>query len=281
MSSVDSQRIARALEYLSVNYKQQPELQDLASFLQLSPSYCQKLFKRWAGLSPKRFLQFLTVEEAKKRLKASKSLLQTSLDLGLSGPSRLHDHFIQLEAMTPGDYKNQGQDLRISWSFQDSPFGRAFLAFTERGVCWLAFQTTQTDKALLEEMKSFWSLSQFEEDEDQGQALAERIFARFEADTKATEKPLSVLVKGSNFELQVWRALINIPFGEVRSYGQIADAVGSPKAARAVGSACGRNSVSVLIPCHRVIRSSGYFHNYRWGPEKKRALLATEWARSA
>lgn len=272
----DYDRIAAAIHFLDQHLDQQPDLNAVAEAVSLSPFHLQRLFQRWAGVSPKRFQQFLTVEYAKQLLAQSGSVLDASLATGLSGPSRLHDHFVTLEAVTPGDYKRKGLDLDIRYGVHPSPFGPMLLAVTDRGVIWLAFVAdAATETTELARLRATWSEARIVADPAATAPTARRIFAR-----EPAAAPLAALVKGSNFRIQVWKALLQIPPGAVRAYEHIAAAIGRPAACRAVGQAVAANPVGYLIPCHRVIRGVGLPGGYRWGAARKRALLAWEAARA-
>ena len=275
----DYQRIAAAIQYLTQHRQQQPSLQALAAAIGLSPFHCQRLFQRWAGISPKKFLQYLTVEHAKTLLAQSHSVLDAALETGLSGPSRLHDHFVSLEAVTPGEYKSGGLGLTIRYGLHTSPFGLMLLALSERGICALRFIDQQSLEEALEQLAAGWPQAQLQSDQTGTAEVAACIF-RAPQDQPWQDKPLPVLVRGTPFQISVWKALLQIPAGEVCSYSTIAQAVGRPQAVRAVGSAVGRNPVAFLIPCHRVLRSAGELGGYRWGLVRKQALLAWESAQA-
>lgn len=267
----DYERIERAIRYLVQHRLEQPSLAEVAAEVGLSESHLQRVFRRWAGVSPKRFLQYLTAAHAKRLLRAGTSVLETTLATGLSAPSRLHDLFVSLEAMTPGEYKRLGADLTIRFGVHDSPFGPALVAATPRGVCWLSFVEPGETELHVRELADRWPLSRLAEDPAATAPLAERIFESQRADA-----PLNVLVRGTNFEIRVWDALLNIPPGTAATYGAVARTLGAPGASRAVGGAVARNAVGYVIPCHRVIRSTGAFGDYRWGAARKRAMLAYE-----
>ncbi len=268
----DYERIAAAIQFIERNVPNQPTLAETASELGMSPFHFQRLFQRWAGVSPKRFLQFLTVEYAKQLLRQSKSVLDTTYELGLSGPARLHDHFVSLEAVTPGEYKTLGAGLQIRYGVHPSPFGSMFLAITERGVCWLSFPPDDSVQVELDSLRRFWQGAEFFADENGTAVVSQQIFNREET----RDAPLTVLVKGTNFQINVWKALLRIPPGLLCSYDQIALAIGAPSASRAVGNAIAANPVGYLIPCHRVVRKAGTVGDYRWGNIRKRALIAWE-----
>ncbi len=266
-------RIERAISYLEANFRDQPELETVAEAVGLSAAHFQRIFKRWAGISPKRFVQYLTLDNARARLVDSASVLDAIYDSGLSGPGRLHDLFVTYEAMTPGDYKRDGGGVEIAYGVHPSPFGPCFIGETERGVCALGF-ADEGATVPLDDFKQRWRNATFRRDDKRTAATAARIFA-------AAKGRLALDLRGTNFQLKVWEALLCIPPGAIVSYDALAGALEKPGAARAVGSAVAANPVSYLIPCHRVIRKSGRFHNYYWGPERKRAMLAWEAAHFA
>jgi AraC family transcriptional regulator, regulatory protein of adaptative response / methylated-DNA-[protein]-cysteine methyltransferase len=271
--SADYALVAQAIQYLGQNFQEQPSLDDLSEMLHISPFHLQRVFSRWAGISPKRFVQFLTVDYAKARLAAAQSVLDAAYDAGLSGPSRLHDLFVTLEAVTPGEYKSQGEGLTISVGHHITPFGECLLATTPRGIVALNFLDPDNswDQAF-GELHNTCAAANITIDPSMTAPLAERIFAT-EGDPLS---PLRILVKGTNFQVKVWEALLRIPAGAVCTYADIARTIQSPSAARAVGSAVGANSVAYLIPCHRVIRQGGLVSDYRWGTTRKRAIIGWE-----
>ena len=272
--SRDYARVEQAISYLEENYRNQPELETVAEAVGLSTAHFQRMFKRWAGISPKRFVQYLTLDHARRRLADSASVLDATYDSGLSGPGRLHDLFVTYEAMTPGDFKRDGDGVEIAYGVHPSPFGPCFIGETERGVCALGFADDAASPTPLEDFNQRWRNADFREDRKLTGETAARIFA-------AAGGRLALDLRGTNFQLKVWEALLRIPPGAVVSYDALAGALDKPGAARAVGGAVAANPVSYLIPCHRVIRKSGRFHNYYWGPERKRAMLAWEAARFA
>ena len=272
----DYERIAGAIRFIERNVANQPTLDDIASEQGMSPFHFQRVFRRWAGVSPKRFLQFLTVEYAKELLEQSTSVLDTTYELGLSSPGRLHDHFVSLEAITPGEYKRRGSGLRIACGVHASPFGPMLLGITDRGVCWLSFLSDQSAEGELASLRRFWEGAEFSADKARTGAIAKRIFAGLENGNA----PITLLVKGTNFQVNVWKALLRVPSGFLCSYDQIACAMGNPSAARAVGKALAANPVGYLIPCHRVIRKVGVPGGYRWDEVRKRALIAWEAAQA-
>ncbi len=270
----DYDRIAKAMAYLVERASDQPCLEEVAAHVHLSPYHFQRLFCRWAGTTPKRFLQVLTLERGKKLLEDSHSLLKASHELGLSGSSRLHDHFVQLEAVTPGEYKSRGKQVRIEYGVHSTPLGEMFVAVTQRGVCRAGFVDFTSPEELLEDLYRTWPLSSIKENTQSTRPVIECITGR---DTVSRRGPISLHVTGTNFQIAVWRALLQIPPGALASYGQVAESIGAPKAARAVGNAIGANPVALLIPCHRVIQQSGALGGYRWGTTRKMMVQTWEW----
>ena len=268
-------RIEAALAMIAENQADQPGLDEMAAAACMSPHHFQRTFRRWVGISPTKFLQYLTLERAKASLAENASVMEASWDAGLSGPGRLHDLFVTHEAVTPGDYKRRGAGLAIRYGIHDSPFGRCLLMATDRGICGLAFAAEGGERAGLDNMRRRWPAAAFMEAPDETAALAARIF-----EPKAAAPPLPLTLHGTNFQIRVWDALLRIPPGALATYGDVAAAVGAPRAARAVGAAIGRNPVSWLVPCHRVILANGYLHNYEWGLARKAALIGWEAARS-
>ncbi len=268
----DYQRVADTLTWISAHFEEQPTLADIASRAGASPCHFQRLFSRWVGLSPKKYVQYLTLDRAKASLGASRSVLAAALAAGLSGPGRLHDLFVNVEAVTPGEYKRGGAGLVIRHGVHDSPFGPCLLMHTERGICGLAFVDHGDNGRALAFMGSRWPNARLVADPDPGASLATRVFAARGDD----DDPLTVLLHGTPFQIQVWEALLRIPPGTVASYQTLADYIGRPDAARAVGTANGANPISYLIPCHRVIRKSGALGGYRWGLGRKLAMLSQE-----
>jgi AraC family transcriptional regulator, regulatory protein of adaptative response / methylated-DNA-[protein]-cysteine methyltransferase len=267
--SEDYQRIEQAILYLEKNYQYQPELREIAESIGLSEYHFQRLFTRWVGISPKRFLQFLTKEGAKELLQRS-SVLNATYSVGLSSAGRLHDLFVTTEAVTPGEYKARGAGLTIRYGFHPTPFGECLLGVTERGICHLGFVQGSRDAAL-SHLKADWREARLHEESSATGPLIAPIFS-----LGLNPTPISLYLTGSNFQLKVWEALLNIPQGAATTYEQIAAQIGQPKAVRAVGTAVGRNPVAVLIPCHRVIRKMGEFGNYRYGAARKKAILGWE-----
>ena len=271
----DYDRIAEAISFITSQVNGQPTLQEIAGHLNLSPYHFQRLFCRWAGVTPKRFLQVLTLERAKQLLSESKSVLEVSDSLGLSSGSRLYDHFVHLEAVTPGEYKMGGAGLTIEYAVHDTPFGKAFIAITPRGICSFAFlENTEIDEHLSDLQKK-WPHAILHENQQSTLAVTEAMFA----EQKESGSPISLHVSGTNFQINVWKALLRIPPATVVSYSQVASAIGHPNSARAVGTAIGDNPVAFLIPCHRVIQQSGGLGGYHWGTTRKQAIHAWESAR--
>lgn len=271
----DYDRIAKAISFISDNVNSQPTLNEIAAHLHISPYHFQRLFCRWTGVTPKRFLQTLTVERAKQLLTESRSLLDVSDTLGLSSGSRLYDHFVNLEAVTPGEYKKGGVDLLIEYAEHDSPFGKIFIAMTSRGICKLSFTDFYTINELLKSLATQWPHAEISENYGKTLGLIEILFDR---NTKI-DRPLSLYVSGTNFQISVWKALLKIPPGSIISYKQLATAIGHPHSARAVGTAIGANPAAFVIPCHRVIQQSGKLGGYHWGETRLHAMHAWETAR--
>jgi AraC family transcriptional regulator of adaptative response/methylated-DNA-[protein]-cysteine methyltransferase len=272
----DYQRMAHALEWISEHFEEQPTLADVAAHAGLSPYHFQRLFSRWVGLSPKKFVQYLTLERARSSLDASESVLGAAYSAGLSGPGRLHDLFVSIDAVTPGEYKQRGAGLAIRYGTYDSPFGRCLLMHTERGICGLAFVDQGNEAAALASLASRWCNARLIEDRRSGAELAMRVFAACGGEAGVHEDKLPLLLGGTPFQIKVWEALLRIPSGAVTTYEALARHIDNPKAIRAVGSANGANPISYLIPCHRVIRKSGALGGYRWGMGRKLAMLSEE-----
>ena len=270
--SRDYQRIEQAIYLLEEITIQQPDLRKLAASLKLSEFHFQRLFSRWAGVSPKRFLQFLTLDYAKSVLARSENLLDVTFEAGLSSVSRLHDLFLQCEAVSPGEYRKRGHGLTISYGFHSSPFGECLLAVTTRGICWLRFIQQGNRRKAIEQLSLQWNEATLEENPSRTGSVLARIFSP----VKNYQKPLYLAVKGTNFQMKVWEALLRIPQGGFVSYQQMARHIGAPNATRAVANAVAANPIHYLIPCHRIIRSMGAFGYYQAGPERKKALLAWE-----
>lgn len=269
-SSRDYARIAKAIDFIVAARPRHPALEEVAAHVDLGAFHLQRLFKRWAGVSPKQLMSYLTLEHAKGVLRTSASVLDATFEAGLSGPSRLHDLFVTHEAMTPGEYKDLGRDLVIRYGVHDTPFGRALLLATERGICGLDF-IDGPDGEAVRHAQTQWPLSTFILDQPMTASVVTRLFSGQPGPT-----PLRLLLRGTNFQVQVWAALMRVPSGAIVSYGDIARATGKPGASRAVGEALAHNLIAYLVPCHRVLRSTGLFKNYKWTPTRRHALLAWE-----
>jgi AraC family transcriptional regulator of adaptative response/methylated-DNA-[protein]-cysteine methyltransferase len=276
--SEDYESVEQALRFLEQHVEDQPSLKEVAVNVHLSEFHFQKLFTRWVGISPKRFLQYLTKERAKSMLASSRNLLDTAYSVGLSGPGRLHDLFVACEAVTPGEFKRQGEDLTIYYGFHPSPFGECLLANTGRGVCNLIFVMDGDRQAAYRSLLRAWPLADLVEDREKTRPYIRKIFTRLSG---LQAEPLNLYLRGTNFQIKVWEALLRIPPGSVVTYQDIAVAIGMPHAARAVGNAVGQNPLPVLIPCHRVIRKDGNFGNYGYGRARKKALLGWEQVHAA
>jgi len=266
--------VAEAIRFVRASARRQPSLDEIAAHVGLSPAHLQRTFSAWAGISPKRFLQFLTKEHARSLLRASRDVLGASLDTGLSGPGRLHDLLVHCDAMTPGEMGALGEGLTVAGGVADSPLGRMVAGITPRGICHLAFIDDDDEPGALQVLRDEWPRADWRRDDAAVAALSRTMFAG-----PLPDRPLSVLLRGTNFQIKVWEALLRIPAGHVVAYHDVASASAVPGASRAVGSAIARNRIAVLVPCHRVIRESGDFGEYRWGSERKCALLARERAR--
>ncbi len=272
--SEDYRRVEKAILFLDRHFPAQPSLEEVARSAGLSSYHFQRLFRRWAGISPKRFLQFLTLDYAKRALAESRSILDAAYAAGLSSPSRLHDLFVAAEAVTPGEFRKRGAGLEIRYGFHPSPFGECLVARTERGICALFFVLRDSRQGTLDELRSRWPAAELVEDPKATEPLAKQAFS---ANGRGRKVPLDL--QGTNFQLKVWQALLEIPLGAVASYEKIAERVGKPAATRAVGTAVGQNPIAFLIPCHRVIRKVGAIGNYHGGATRKRAMLAWEASR--
>ena len=267
------QRVASAIRYLSDKQLAQPSLAELAAHVGVSEFHLQRIFTEWAGVSPKQFLQFLTKENAKRLLRSS-SVMDSALACGLSGSGRLHDLMIKAERVTPGEYRSMGAGLQIHYGSCPSPYGLCFIAANHRGICKIAFFDEQeTEANLLAELQAEWAAAELIRDDPRAASLYASAFA---AKSDSAEEPITLLLKGTEFQMKVWEALLTIPSGEVCSYQQLAESMGSPSSTRAVASAIARNNIAYLIPCHRVIRGTGEFSQYRLGAERKQAMLLQE-----
>lgn len=275
-SSQDYERIEQAIYFLQSHHHEQPTLSEMAHSVNLSEYHFQRLFSRWVGISPKRFMQYLTKEQAKHLLTRSEDLLSVSYATGLSGPSRLHDLFVTCEAVTPGEYKQRGEGVEIRFGIHPSPFGECLVALTDRGVCNLMFVQNHEREAAITFLKDNWSAAKFTEDYSGTGVVIDEMMVLFQ---KKSSTPLRLYLSGTNFQIKVWEALLQIPPGSVVSYEDVAMHIGMPSASRAVGNAISRNPIPVLIPCHRVIRKSGEFGDYRWGASRKKAILGWEMAK--
>jgi len=274
-NDINYQRIAEAIDYIKTNFKDQPDLEKVAEKIHLSPFHFQRLFTDWAGVSPKKFLQFISVEHAKNILKDKQAtLFDAAFETGLSGTGRLHDLFIKIEGMTPGEFKNGGEALGINYSFAESPFGKILVASTAKGICYMAF--ADDEAKTFAELKKLYPNARYHQVVDMMQQNALYIF------TKDWSKlnEIKLHVKGSGFQLKVWETLLKIPVGQLSTYGSIAAKINKPSASRAVGTAVGDNPVAFIIPCHRVIQSSGSFGQYHWGSTRKTAMIGWEAAKT-
>ena len=274
----DYERVARVIRYLDEHHTEQPDLAELARQADLSPFHFHRLFTNWAGVTPKDFLQCLTMAHVKKSLRNGASILDSTLEAGLSGPGRLHDLCVNLEAASPGEMKSGGADWTITAGFASSPFGECLIAESPRGICHLSF-VDEDDEMAWETLKKDWPNATLRRNDSTAIRIVEQIFQR-SANGKS-QKALRAFVKGTPFQVRVWRALLEVPPGHFTSYGRLAEAVGHPTAFRAVGAAVGQNRLAYLIPCHRVIRETGVIGNYRWGQTRKRAIAAWEQAQDS
>ena len=278
--SHDYSRMEQAIGFLEKNFRAQPGLKEIAESVHLSEFHFQRLFSRWTGISPKKFLEFLTLDYAKKLLEESKSVLDTTYESGLSSPGRLHDLFVNVEAMTPGEYKLKGAGLKISCGIHPTPFGECLLAATERGICGLSFIENENPKKALQYLRANWPNAPIAENRKATAPYIEKIFGNSNQNGTPScgerSRTVKLFLKGTNFQLKVWEALLKIPPGCVVAYEDVAARIGKPTAPRAVGTAVANNYVAYLIPCHRVIQKIGAFGNYRWGAPRKKAMLVWE-----
>jgi AraC family transcriptional regulator, regulatory protein of adaptative response / methylated-DNA-[protein]-cysteine methyltransferase len=269
----DYAKVCDVIAHVSENWRDQPSLEILAERVKLNPDQLQRLFTRWAGLTPKAFLQALTLDHARKMLENSASILETSLDVGLSGPSRLHDLFVVHEGMSPGAYKSRGAGLKISYGYHPSPFGVALVMVTPHGLCGMSFADVGEEALALADMTRRWPNAQYTEESAVTAPYAAQLFAD---QNFRPNHPLRITFIGTDFEIRVWETLLKIPVGKATTYGDIASSVGNPKAARAVGAAVGKNPMSFVVPCHRVIGKSCALTGYHWGLTRKKAILGWE-----
>ncbi|MGI9387299.1 MAG: methylated-DNA--[protein]-cysteine S-methyltransferase [Methyloligellaceae bacterium] len=270
----DYTRVRRAISYMSENWREQPRLADISRHVGLSEHHFQRLFRRWAGLSPKEFLQAITIDHARALLAGSASLLDTAYEVGLSGPARLHDLFVDHEAMTPGDFKRGGAGLEMNYGFHNSPFGIALIMTTDRGVSGVAFADNDQDgEKVFADMSKRWPEANYRQNPEKTASFARRIF---DPGTWRADRPLKIVLIGTDFEIRVWQSLLSVPMGRAVSYSDIASHVRVPRAARAVGSAVGRNPISFVVPCHRVLRKDGDLGGYHWGVTRKKAIIGWE-----
>lgn len=272
-AAVDYQRIEKAIEFLTDNFHTQPGLREIAAKIHMSEYHFQRLFSRWVGISPKRFLQFLTKEHAKTLLEKSINLLDVTYEAGLTSPGRLHDLFVTCEAVTPGEYKDKGEGLEIAYGYHATPFGECMLATTDRGICGLNFVQNDDRRQALASLQLRWKNATLYDNPDTTRPIVNRIFNPL---VEQNSIPLHLILNGTNFQIKVWEALVKIPSGLVVSYEDVAAHIGMPKASRAVGNAVGSNPVSFVIPCHRVIRKTAEFGNYGGGKARKLAILGWE-----
>lgn len=275
-SELDYTRVEQAISYIADRFKEHPTLEEVAAHVHLSPFHFDRLFTRWAGISPQRFMRFLTKEYARQVLAESGNLLDATYQAGLSGTSRLHDLFVTYEAMTPAQYREQAAGLIIRYGFHDTPFGECLLSLTDRGICGLTFQPTAEREAALAQLAATWPGATLLAQESETALVVSQLFAP----TDPNGLPLTLLLKGTNFQIKVWEALLRIPAGKYASYKSVAAAIGQPGASQAVGNAVGANAIGYLIPCHRVIQEHGGPGGYRWGRARKQALLGWEASRA-
>ncbi|RWX79193.1 methylated-DNA--[protein]-cysteine S-methyltransferase [Neorhizobium lilium] len=270
----DYETVRQVIEMITLDYRDQPSLEAIAAKLGQSPTQLQKLFTRWAGLSPKAFLQAVTLDHAKRLLgREGLPLLETSYELGLSGPGRLHDLFVTHEAMSPGEWKAKGGGLTIRYGFHPSPFGIALIMATDRGLAGLAFADAGGEREAFEDMARRWPNAQYVEDQEATQLYVRRVFDRSHW---SSDRPLQVVLIGTDFQVRVWQSLLKIPFGKAVTYSHVACDIGQPTASRAVGAAIGANPISFVVPCHRALGKSGALTGYHWGLTRKRAILGWE-----
>ena len=265
--------VRRAIAFISEHWRAQPEIDEIAAAVGTTTADLHHVFRRWAGLTPKAFLQAITLDNARRLLRSSASVLDAAYEVGLSGPGRLHDRFVTQEAMSPGDWKSGGEGLSVAYGFHPSPFGSALVMTTERGLAGLAFADPGEEEAALDDMRGRWAKARYSEDKERTGAIARRIF---DPTLWRPERPLRVVLIGTDFEVRVWETLLGIPMGRATTYSDIAAKLGKPTASRAVGAAVGKNPVSFVVPCHRVMGKSGDLTGYHWGITRKRAMLGWE-----
>lgn len=267
----NSKKIELAIKYLTNNFKNQPSLEEVSEEIGLSQYHFQRMFTDWVGVSPKKFLKYITIDFLKNKLKETSSILEASELAGLSSQSRVYDLFITIDSITPNEYKTNGIGLNIEYGYHNTPFGECFIAISKRGICALDFIDNFDKEQELKNFKSKWFLAEIKENNINTKKFIDKIFFNFNSKDK-----IHLFVQGTNFQIKVWEALLKIPFGGLSTYGKIANLIENPKASRAVGSAVGSNPISYLIPCHRVIRSEGILGEYHWGKEKKKAMIGWE-----
>ncbi len=270
----DYERIASAIAYINEHFKEQPDLKRVAGAVHLSEFHFQRLFKKWAGVSPKKFLEYISVEHAKAMLRRNASVAEATYETGLSGTSRLHDLFVNIERMTPGEFRNKGQNLKIDYAFYQSPFGKIIIASTPKGICHIGF--AGNERPAVRALHEKYGNAKLTERSNSSHRQVLKVFSNDWNDISE----IRLHIKGTPFQLKVWEALLKIPFGELSTYSRVAESIGRPTASRAVGAAIGDNPVAYLIPCHRVIRSTGVLGDYHWGSDRKAAIVAWESART-
>ena len=289
-TNINYERIEQAIRYLEDNFQRQPELDEVAEKVHLSPFHFQRIFTDWAGISPKRFLQYLTVDFLKAKLQETRNIVEAAESAGLTSQSRVYDLFTTLEAVTPQEYKLRGSGIKIDYGFHETPFGSSLIGVTERGICWLSFVNTEEGpKAELEKMKEHWHQSIFHQDQEVTSHFVELVFYRrpvYRSHSGVgrgaeTQRKIHLFAKGTNFQIKVWEALLRLPMGSVTTYQNIAERIKNPKAMQAVGSAVGSNHIAYLIPCHRVIRKDGILGEYRWSATRKKSIIGWEMAKAS
>lgn len=268
IEGINYERIKSSMEYIVANANKQPKIEDIAKHVHLSEFHFQRIFKEWAGVSPKKFLQFITLNELKKNIESSSNLAELSETVGLSSPSRIYDLFVNIESITPNEYKTKGKGIEISYGVHNTPFGECLIANTSRGICALEFINKDASLAI-QLFKDKWLNASIQENTVTTAPLINSIFGN-------DNKTVKALFYGTQFQIKVWEALIKIPYGRLTSYSSIAQLIGKPKASRAVGSAIGKNNLAILIPCHRVIQQLGGLGGYKWGEERKLSIIGYE-----